>query len=54
MWNSYIDQVVAINDMYFPCFLMWVRPFVHDAIQLFIIENNILNLQQVSTIKYMI
>ena len=34
MWNSCIDQVVAINDTYFHVFLMWVRPLVHDAIHI--------------------
>ena len=34
MWNSYIDQVVAINDVYFHCFLMWVSTLVHDAIRI--------------------
>ena len=34
MWNSYIDQVVTINDIYFVVFLMWVSPLVHDDIHL--------------------
>ena len=34
MWNSYIDQVVAINDIHSHRFLMWASPLVHDAIHM--------------------
>ena len=43
MCNSYIDKVVAINDIHFHRFLMWVIQLVHDAIHMMVLMAPICN-----------